>query len=392
LKRSLAIVALVALLTDAPACGGPPPEGAHAGGPRASGAHPNRRRPPGKPDQPGRRGPRLNGPLGSSARAAPGGDATAPRPRLGIAQRLMKSGNANGAVALYRRQVATHPDAPAAHVGLGRALARTGACAEALEHLAPHEDTVPFGVQAALAAAGCAGRLGLHAEALRYDVMAYEQEPENPRVLTNLLLDADTVGDTVWVARALDALDTLETDGDAPWYARAVLALRAGDLDGFDVTLALWERARAGGAQQRQLRARSWLDAGDAVMASVALREVPLFRAGAFARTLHAETARRLGQVPEARAILQVDDDEPFDAAEGDALRARVLVDAGDFDSAEALLARADAGDGEVAASAWYLARAQGDAVAMARAEALWRVARRSPLRRLEHLVPSDAP
>jgi tetratricopeptide (TPR) repeat protein len=301
----------------------------------------------------------------------------------------MKSGNANGAVALYRRQVATHPDAPAAHVGLGRALARTGACDEALEHLAPYEDSVPFGVQAALAAAGCAGRLGLHFEALRYDLLAHEQEPDNARVLTNLLLDADTAGDTVWVARALEGLDAVQADRDAPWYARAVLELRAGDLDAFDVTLALWERERAGGATQRQLRARSWLDVGDAVMAAAALREVPLFRAGAFARTLHAETARRLGQVTEARAILQVDDDDPFDAAEGDALRARVLVDAGDFEAAEDLLGRADPLDAEVAASAWYLARARGDAAGMQDAGETWARARRSPLRRLEHLVPT---
>lgn len=325
---------------------------------------------------------------GSRPAAAP--DAPPGQPRLGVAQRLMKAGNSAAAVAIYRKQLATHPDAPAAHVGLGRALAKTGACAEAMEHLVPYEDTVPFGVQAALAAAGCAGRLGLPEEALRYDLLGVDLEPENARVLANLVLDADTLGDTTRVAWGLERLDLVSGDRDAAWYPRAVLALRAGDIDTFDVVLAGWERERGQVGAIRLLRARSWLDLGDAVSASAVLRQVPLFRASPFARLLHGETSRRLGQLETARSALQVDDESPFDAAEADALRARVLTDAGEFEAAQALLAPADLSEPDVVASWWYLARARGDSEGTARWARAWDEVTRSPLRRLEDLVPAE--
>jgi tetratricopeptide (TPR) repeat protein len=335
---------------------------------------------------PGRGAPRLQ-------RGAPGAGIGAPaaagrRPRLGVAQRMLKSGNATAAVLVYRRQLAAHPDAPAAHIGLARALARTGDCEEAMEHFVPFEDSIPFGAQAALAASGCAGRLGLAEESLRYDRIALEHEPDDPRALTNLVLDAETLGDPALVAWGLERLQEIDQDRDAPWYTRAVLELRAGQIDAFDVTLALWERERGPSAAAHQLRARAWLDLGEPLMAREVLKAVPLFRSGPFPRMLHAETARRLGWLHEARQILEVDEEDPFDAADADALRARVLTDAGELRAAEALLEGLPLDSSEAVASAWHLARARGDAGGQGRAEADWKRVSRSPLRKLEHLAP----
>lgn len=310
------------------------------------------------------------------------------KPRLGIARRMLQQGNNVGAVAAFRRNVKAHPNAPAASVGLGKALARVGQCEEALEHLAPWEGTTPFGADAALAAAGCASRLGLSADAVRYDLLAVDLDPTSARALTNLALDADTAGDMVARAEALAGLADLPPSTLGIWYADAVLALRVGDIDTFDVVTAGWERVHGPGGALRTLRARAWLDLGDPVSAWHVLRDVAVFRGGSIARILHAETERRLGEVDAAADLLSMDSDEPFDAADADTVRARVAVDRGELASAAEWLAGLDPGDADVVASGWYLARARGDDAERERLARAYARLRPDGLRALDTLLP----
>ncbi len=373
MRGTILLVALGLLAAQARA-GAPVPGGVAGGGSPPPQAHPGKKRPANPADAP-------------SARAADPQRAKL-KPRLGVARRLLQQGNNVGAVTAFRRHAEAHPDAPAAHVGLGKALARVGQCEEALDHLAPWEGTTPFGADAALAAAGCASRLGLADEAVRYDLLAVELDPTSARALTNLALDADTAGDTVARAQALAGLADLPPGTVGPWYADAVMALRAGDLDTFDVVAAGWEREHGAGGSLRTLRARAWLDLGDPVSAYQVLRQVPIFRGGSIARLLHGETERRLGHPDAAADLLDMDAEEPFDAADADAVRARVAVDRGDLGGAADWLLGLDPDDPEVLASRWYLARAQGDAAETERLARAYQGHRPDGLRALDTLVP----
>jgi len=311
------------------------------------------------------------------------------RGSLGAGNMFLKRGGNKAAAGAFRKQLDKNPDAPAAHVGLGKALTRMGKCEEALTHLWPYVGTLPFGGDAALAASTCSGRLGLLGDAVYFDHLAVELSPESARALTSLALDTAALGDTAATEAALEELLFLRKDRDASAYARANLALRAGDIAAFDDIAALWERDDGPGADLRRLQAQSWLDMDNPRECEAILARLASLRSGNQTRYLRAEAHRRMGYADEAEEYLA---DRPQSVLEGvdpDSIRVRVAVDLGNFPRAHELLAAYEGlPDPEILASAWYLARAEGRIDALPALEAEYRAVRMSPLRELEQLVP----
>ena len=237
----------------------------------------------------------------------------------------------------------------------------------------------------------CSNRLGLYEDAVFFDRLAVEANPDSARALTNLALDLDAVGDDVGRDEALEDLLFLRKDRDASAYARAVLALERGDLDEFDFVAFTWRRDDGTNMDLGRLEAQAWLDVDDPITALSVLSQLKKIRAGAHTRRLRAEAHRRLGATAEAQSHVEDNTQAVSEGPESDAIEIRVDVDAGDLDAARTILAQyPNAGGAEMTASAWYVARAEGDAAQMATLAARYATQQRNPRRTLELLIPID--
>ena len=323
------------------------------------------------------------------APAAPDGTA-----RAGLA--MLRAGKPRAAIASLEANLALAPESLPIQMALGRAYGRSGRCSTAIGYLDATRDAPGFDALAAMAGALCAGRLGLLDEALDYEARGLAIEPDDVRLLTTYALDLARAGDAAGSDAALDALVVAHPKRDASAFARASLALQEGDLAALDVELALWERTDRDTDEVARLRAQAALDVDDP---GTALREIDAMqrlRHGPNVRQLRAEAWRRLGAPGSALGELDGPRNGVLEGPDVDAVRVRALVDLGQLDEAAALLLF-NGGDDvsrrepDMLASAWYLARARGDAGAQARYAAAWRASEPSRVRRLEHYVPLDA-
>lgn len=290
----------------------------------------------------------------------------------------------------WRAAVADQPGSAAAHLGLARALALRGQCAEALVHFRPWAGTATFTRDVALAAAQCAAQAGEAEEAVAFDRAALAEEPDNVRLLTALALHSDMAGDGPGLAQALWALETAGANGGDPSVsARAMIALRHGDVGGFDLCRSLWRRAGWTEGQLFPLEAALWLDLDDPVAAvqsvDPAWDTARLKKSGG--QAIYVEAQRRLGEA--ALWMLGSSQEATIQSA---SIRARLLTDQGELEAAaEILAALPDDPDPDLVASRWYLARARQDSAALEARAAQWAAINRSPLRTLDQLVPLPA-
>jgi hypothetical protein len=104
------------------------------------------------------------------------------------------------------------------------------------------------------------------------------------------------------------------------------------------------------------------------------------------------EALRRVGDVIEARYLLSRPWNEGVQAPVRDAVISRVWVDLGDLAEARAALAKVpNQLDPEYVASAWYLARAEGDTETMQRMADRYATLAVPPGRTLDAMVPWEA-
>ena len=347
---------------------------------------------PGEPAEPkgqGGRGPGA-GQRGGPGRmgAAPIVKGVPPEAGKGRFKELLRGGSARAQVISWRMEVKEKPDSADAHVGLGKALAELGECEEALDHLWPYMGTAPFGREAAMAASQCSARLGLLEDAILFDRFALDLAPEDVRAQTMLVMHLDMIGDQVGVEEILFDLETSGSKGGDPSiYARALLALRHGDVDEFDVCVAMWERAGWEKKQLWRLDMQLWLDLDDPQRAVEDIGPVQRRRGGG--RHYIAEAQRRLGEVSSALSLLENKNLRVSEGATVDAILARVYVDLGDLDKAQELLDNyPEDTDADIVASRWYLALARGQEESVATLAKLWSRLNVNRLRKLELLLP----
>lgn len=350
--------------------------------------------PPEKEPFPGGMGPGMGqaGQRVSAGQKVRGGGGKGKQSSTATGNLFLQYGGFRAASNSFRKQLEKQPDSAAAHVGLGKALARMGMCAEALEHFAPYVGTVPFTMEVALSASTCANRLGLLWDAIYYDQIAIDLNPDSIRALTSLALNLSAAGDEIGAEEVLERLLLLREDRDASAYARASLALRAGNLDEFDIVIATWEREDRPALDFRRLQAQAWLDLDNPLGVEQVLGHVARMRGGDQVRFLRAEAQRRLGYSDEATLHLASRPQSVLEGVDSDAVRVRIHADEGEFTKAHELLAQYDGlSDPDILASAWYLAAAEGHRAELPALEAAYERSQASPLRQLSHLVPWTA-
>jgi tetratricopeptide (TPR) repeat protein len=305
----------------------------------------------------------------------------------------------NLAIDLFRRALADDPASVRAKRGLGVALSRGKRCAEALPLLADVRGTPEWTAEAAIAEGDCRERHG----DVPGGLAAYEEalllDPDSGEALYRLALTRGSSGDPAGAEAALDAIDALESPRGAHLRPLAEAWLAA-DRGGDEAWLALDDLRRrvaeaptpSANIEADVIEGLLWLDAADPIAAERALaRAGAVSRAPTRAASWRAEALRRAGLAEEAAAVFERHKVEVGDLPVKRAVMGRIAIDRGRLHEAREILAGSPPEDPEILASAWYLARAEGDAAGMAAAEARWRRVSAARDRRLEHLIPWTA-
>lgn len=328
---------------------------------------------------------------GSGQRAPGPGIVGAPAAAgAGRIKEMLRAGSARAQVISWRMEVKANEGSAEAHVGLGEALAELGECEEALVHLWPYLGTAPFGREAAASASQCSARLGLLDDAVLFDRVALELAPEDVHAQTMLAMHLDMTGDAAGVEDLLFELETSSSKGGDPSiYARALLALRHGDVEAFDLCVAMWERAGWDTRHLWRLDIQVWLDLDDPARALDGVG--PLQRRRGGGRTYIAEAQRRLGEASAALSLLEDNAIRVSEGATADAVLARIYTDLGDDAKAAKLLdGYPEDSDADIVASRWYLALKLGHSGQAAAYARLWSRLNVNRLRTLDLLVPVD--
>ncbi len=315
------------------------------------------------------------------------------KPGFAIADGYMAQGQPRRAILIYRSMLERDPEDADARFGLALAEAALWDCGEPLAVLQAARGGASWTADAAAAESQCLELNGELAQAVAAAEEAWTLEPSAAHALRRAhaglrAADAEVVG---MAARDLDALFDAQVGLDviAVW-----MALETGAPD-FDLRVsAAIERAELAGAREARARllaldGRRWLDLGDPVAALAVFRRAIVGRGGdpEIAAWSH-EATRRVGDALSASLSLERVGLRRAGGVFIDGVRARAAIDLGDLDRASAWLdAYGDLDHEELLASRWYLARARGDADAMAALAARWAALNRSPDRSLEQLI-----
>ena len=269
-------------------------------------------------------------------------------------------------------------------------------CTQGEAWLLPHRTRPAFQMEYPEMLAGCHARHRDFSSAEYWQEEAVNLDPASPVKWARLGLYRHRMGDTQRSLEALQVAEELNPDHQAILYTRGQIAAAEGDLEALDALLPTLRELPRGTHSALVLEARLELDLGNAFAAQdLAHQANRLDMNSPAAILLRGEATRLLGDPHTARNLLQrrrqIVDERP---RMWPAL-IRTLVDLRLMDDAQDLLAHAlalDPADPETVASAWYVARAQDDADAMAAYAALYEDLQPNPHRSLERLVPYTEP
>lgn len=327
-------------------------------------------------------------------------------PQAVLAEAKLQAGQPVMAADAAQSCVNDFPDAVSCWSVLARARARLGQCGLVHDVFGRLRPTEQWDGALALAEGLCEmrrGQLSLAFTVLDEALLLRDKDPiaRFERAITEMRVR--------WFEEARADIEVLREagaggeggPGQEPWMADLLDAwweLETGDPD-IDGTLALADdfRAEQGSTTRSQwslLECRRWLDLGDPFEAEEAARTS---LTGAIGQTrliaCRVEALRRMRDDSESWIVVTRPWHKNADSVAMDAVRVRMHVDQGELAEARALLGRLplDA-DPDVVAAAWYVARADGDAAATARYEALYKAWQQPPGRELVNYIPVGPP
>jgi tetratricopeptide (TPR) repeat protein len=308
--------------------------------------------------------------------------------RPGSLASVAKAGSARVRMIAARRAWKADPENIELWLEYGEALSQFGGCDELLTVMAPLSDDPILPLDLLYSMAQCSARLGFYEEAVHYDRLALSQDESRIRGLTLLALHSDMLEDAITRDSSLLELEGLSLNGGNPaLLAEATIAVRQGDVDTFEVCMALWERSGWNQRDADRLSAQLWLDLGDPV-ATLAL-STSFRTTRQQGRFIYGEAYRRIGEAPTAISRLENINQKASEGIYTDAMLARAYMDMGDFEQAGLLLEPyLSSQDPEIIASRWYMARLQQDPVKLQQEAELYRLSNQNHLRSLEQLVP----
>lgn len=309
-----------------------------------------------------------------------------------MAEARLAGGRPLLAADMARKCLDHRPDADACERVLLRSLAAAGRCDDALPGIQARRSAYDWDAELALAEGMCLLRRGDPHTAREAFAEAISFKEKDPLYGLEYGLTSIRLGD---LDEAMAAKELILQYSDADWMADALdlwAAAWRGDPDlDFLVQQGLAagiSRGRPYAVQVALIDCERWLDLGDPVQADDAARRGIKFTNQA-TRLLacRAEAVRRQGWIDEAWDLVSRPWNEIADTPALDAVKARILVDRGDFAEAARLLSGL-AEDPEAVAARWYLARARGDTAAADALRRRWTSGPRPVLRQLDAYLP----
>ncbi len=318
--------------------------------------------------------------------------AAPPPPELLMGMAELQRNRPRMAVEKFLKVLREHPDEHRGRLGLVRAFDQLGRCDRIMEHVPALEVTRFWMPDAMIAQADCEVDVGAYAIARSLYQQAIDRQTESPQPPLRLARLCITLGDLSCVG---DALDELLVRERGPAWAAVVeaelsVAMAAPSADGQLVALGLYGFVPEVSMESARLQVLRLLDVGDP--STAAERSVELVAANVSSQVyaaIRAEALRRSGYPIDALAAFS----RPAlrtraDSVQMGAVRARILTDLGELSEARLVLTGLPAGDPEVVASWWYLARARADEAGIEAWHARWAAHHVYGGRPLELLIP----
>jgi len=314
---------------------------------------------------------------------------------LAMAEMRLKQGRYRMAAEQARACLDQKPKSGPCQSVLARALANVGQCEAAVELFGELRSRRAWNKDTAVAEGQCHLKLGRPSAAIAAFEEATALAPAAANPKYQLAAAYMRVGDWEAAEGELDALEGARNAMAMPGLARAVWSLETGEGN-FDAEIReLLDRPDLSASARIQihlLEGRMWMDVGDPWAAGPEIRDGVMYSiSNVRAVSYRAEAVRRQG---DPWSSLEMLDRQWFLETESpirDAIRARVLVDLGQMEEAEALLVQmADPGQSEALASRWYLASHLEDPAGAADLAGIWRWLVPNPQRRLEQLYPAE--
>jgi len=298
------------------------------------------------------------------------------------------------AASIFKQALMVRPDAYGTQTLLGQAYAGMHDCERALPLLVPNVARKAFSADAALLMSRCYDRVGNIGESIYWAEQAAVLEPVRPDVQVGLAW-YKFVGHEPGAREQIDYALSLDPENPSVIATRGLLALHVGDVDAAEEAIA--ELKAVPGRRLSMsffLDALLELDLGNAVRAELLFAR-SFWRDKSYVPTMvyWGEAARRQGNHQECLYVLDSVGAPGLTVREDytRAIRARAEVDRGALAAARRLVDEAlaiDPVDVEAVASAWYLARAEGDEASAAEWAERYALVNASPLRTLEQLIP----
>ncbi|MCP4918387.1 MAG: hypothetical protein GY913_15890 [Proteobacteria bacterium] len=313
-------------------------------------------------------------------------------PSVFLGMRNLHDQRPDQALETFMAMLEDNPDSPRLHLFIGEAHLELNECEKGEEWMIPHRTRPAFQFEYAGKLAGCYARRRDFSAAEYWQEDAVNLDANNPVQWTRLALYRHRMGDVERSAEAMAVAEELDPDHMSVHYTRGLIAAAEGRLDDVETELPILREMPRGKHSALVLEARLELDLGNAFAAERIAKEANRLDMNNQAAILvRGEATRILGDPHTARNLLQrrrqVIDERPRMWPS----LVRTLVDLGLMDDAIALLETAqalDPADADTLASAWYVARVQGDAEAMAHHAAIYAAVQTNPHRSLERLVP----
>ncbi len=304
----------------------------------------------------------------------------------------MQNGDFVGALEIFESVLDGEPDNRRLHMLIGEALLSMNECDEGRDRVLSHRTRPAFRLQLPRMLAACYARHGDYSEAVYWQEEAALVDSRSALVWALLGLYRYRQGDYWGADEALREAASIDPNEMRLSYAYASMALTEGDHSEIDILITRLRNSELGYAPSWVLEARLELDLGNPVLADRAAQQAVRknWRA-ATGLELRAEALRRHGDGDGAELLLERGRDLYSQRPTLWAVQARVWVDARNLAEAEELLEHAleqSPYDPELMASAWYLARARGDADEMELWAQRYEAAQVNHLRTLSALVP----
>ena len=311
-------------------------------------------------------------------------------------ERAQQTGSYQQAVEIFEEGLERRPQSKRFLIGLIKAKAQLNQCEEARDVFLPKRHTRVANREVLEALASCFLRIGDYSEAVEWQQERIFLSPPKVRAFARLATYQLAAGDREGAKQSLASAVDMDPLNESVFALRLQFAIGKGQVVETEMLFEEWDRA----TEKRSLlnwylRSQYALDIGDLDLAmEVSTSCVQMNFQYSPIRVLRSELFRRLGLFEQARGALDTIASTSLVVVGIEAIQVRIDADLGLFVEAHRRLRELQDIDPlrpDVLASAWYLAKIEGEAATAELYRERYESIQSNPYRNLESLVPATS-